>query len=422
MSHQNNFRESYLDLLPNELIITIYEELTCISDKRSFTLFMDNSLLWRMYTMDFENILKHNSEKRSLVEDMQYEKKNSPDYLCLMIDVLGPSYLRDYEFKRALDEAISNDIPEVVMKIIKLIELSYNDEGDYEIKELHLFKVGKHKQTYLNMICMSSAVRTYKEFVKSYRTLINPGYIGHNGITALMYACGLDSSYMALDLIENFDQIQCNVGQVDEYGNTAFSVACGNNNMTDVAMVLINKFGSACHPEKIGNDYNTALIKACSTGNKELVFSIIEVLQSMPISTSIPGHVNGYGETALFVACFKGFPTFALKLIETYDKDCNPGAIADSKVNKMVLDLEKSGNVYNVNESPFYGNTALIASCRNNLLDVAEVLITRFGKLCRLKNRDKDGFKSIDHLRFALARETVEEQRTKIERLIELIK
>ena len=165
-----------------------------------------------------------------------------------------------------------------------------------------------------------------------------PGQVDANGKTALIYACQMTMSDVALALIATG---QSNPDQVDADGHTALINACLWA-MNDVALALIETRNSK--PEIADAGGYTALICACMVQMSDVALALIAT------GDSNPSQVNRSGSTALIYACAMPMPAVALALIRTGDS--NPSQV--------------DGN----------GHTALsFAQVRENMQEVVDLLV-----------------------------------------------
>ena len=165
-----------------------------------------------------------------------------------------------------------------------------------------------------------------------------PGQVDANGKTALIYACQMTMSDVALALIATG---QSNPDQVDADGHTALINACLWA-MNDVALALIETGDSNPGIADVGG--YTALICACMAQMSDVALALIAT------GDSNPSQVNRSGSTALTKACALDMPAVALALIRT--RDSNPSQV--------------DGN----------GHTALsFAQVRENMQEVVDLLV-----------------------------------------------
>ena len=165
-----------------------------------------------------------------------------------------------------------------------------------------------------------------------------PGQVDANGKTALIYACQMTMSDVALALIATG---QSNPDQVDADGHTALINACLWA-MNDVALALIETGDSNPGIADVGG--YTALICACMAQMSDVALALIAT------GDSNPSQVNRSGSTALIYACAMPMPAVALALIRTGDS--NPSQV--------------DGN----------GHTALsFAQVRENMQEVVDLLV-----------------------------------------------
>ena len=165
-----------------------------------------------------------------------------------------------------------------------------------------------------------------------------PSKVDPFGNTALIVACELKLSLIALELIKN---TKANIDHPStSSGNTALMLAC-DNMLSDVAIKLI-KTGHS-NPIQVNYTGETALMMACFNNMPEVALELIQT------GHSNPGHANKRRETALMMACYYKMPEVALSIIKTGQS--NPD--------------------YTNND----GNTALIISCYSKILEVSLAII-----------------------------------------------
>jgi ankyrin repeat protein len=312
------------------------------------------------------------------IEDKDFERfKSLVEKYSKVIDVNQLN--RDNEFGETLFERAficeEYDMAKILIDKFKdSIDLNRKDCEGNNIFGRSLYYISdiedEDKQTY-----------SIKFFVENFKDSIDINQTTTYGNTALMIACRLPK--LIKYLIEIFSET-IDINQVNQEGKNALMVACENRDL-DIVKYLVEKFKDSIDINQFDENGNNALTISilCNEDYETANFLVDNFKDSIDIN-----RVNKEGYST-FLCEYKDmcYDHEEMKYIDEEDNLCN------SPIYKFVIDNFKDS--ININQTDKNGNTALMLACNKGYHKLVKFLIENFKENININQTNKDGYNAL---------------------------
>lgn len=203
--------------------------------------------------------------------------------------------------------------------------------------------------------------------------------------TAFIYACYYRSEEVILKMIEQFGDL-C-IPQIMTINKASAFAGCFLKKHTNAIYKMIDVFGINCLPGSTSTSGQTPLMMAVSESGESTDFrEIVKLLISKFGTDCKPEYVSDKtSTTALINACIAAPDDIVELLINTFDLLCNPSHV--------ISESSEFGNTI------FSGFTAFLVLCGFNRVNLALLMLEKFGELCQIRHKATDGRSAMGYIK-----------------------